>query len=75
MSYATEDEVRRALTKRLRTCTQSELAREVGVGRSTISMAAAGAPVTGKMLEHLGFERVKQRVYRRLSFGAKRRKG
>ena len=66
MSYVAESEVRKALAKRLRNCTQAELAREVGISRSTVSMTVAGAPVTGKLLADLGFERVKQRVYRRL---------
>ena len=56
--YYTADDVRTALSVVLASMTQADLARETGLKPQHISVMAKGAPITGKLLAWLGFERV-----------------
>ncbi len=62
-----ESEVRQALRKALNHGTQTALAREAGVSKQVVFMAINGAPITGKLLAHLGYERIKEKLYRKRS--------
>ena len=66
MSYLTEPELRKLLTKKLRGRTQTEVAQEAGIKPNLMSMAVHGNAITGKLLHFLGYERVRERLYRKV---------
>ena len=56
--YYTSEEVRRVFEMRLRDRTQVSVCRELGMKAQNLSVMVKGAPITGKVLDWLGFERV-----------------
>lgn len=63
--YYTEDAVRADLLKRLEKRTMTSVAKEVGVKLQNLSVMKLGLPITGKVLEWLGYRAVK-RMYERI---------
>jgi hypothetical protein len=66
-NFLTEPEIRAKLREAVQDRTLTEAANEMGVTLPFLSMAVNGAPVTGKILRYLGFERVRERLYRKRS--------
>ncbi len=64
--FTTDSELRELLRKRLKGKTMSSIAKEMGVKLNFLSMVVNGAPITGKILAGLGYERVRERLYRPL---------
>ena len=58
VKYFSRAEVREALDRALRDRTMTSLAEEIGVPIQSISVMRQGAPINGKVLAWLGFERV-----------------
>lgn len=60
MAYVTQAELIKILRRRLavRNNRQVDLAREIGVKPQNLSVVLKGAPVGGKILAWLGFEKV-----------------
>jgi hypothetical protein len=65
MAYLTEAELRHLLRKRLAGRTQAKVAEDAGIRPNVLSMAVHGNPITGKLLAYLGYERVRERLYRK----------
>ncbi len=62
-----EGELRGMLQKRVRESgkTVTRLAGEIGVPQPYLSMMMNKAPLTGKVVKWLGYERVKERLFRK----------
>ena len=65
MRLITERELRRQLSRILADRTQVAVGRAAGVSASVMSMAVHGAPITGKLLAYLGYEKVREKLYRK----------
>jgi hypothetical protein len=69
MAYFTEQELRAALRKALAGRTQAAVAQEAGIGANLMSMVVHGNPITGKLLAYLGYEKVREKLYRKRRIG------
>jgi hypothetical protein len=60
MAYVTTEQLRSLLRRALakRNNRQVDLAREIGVKPQNLSVVLKGAPIGGKILDFLGYERV-----------------
>lgn len=56
--YSTTEDVRVEFERRCMGRTQAEIAKEIGIPFQTVSIMLKGAPIGGKTLVWLGFERV-----------------
>ena len=65
MNLFTETEVRRSLQKAIGRRTLTAVGKDAGVSVQVVSMAVNGAPITGKLLAYIGYEKVRERLYRR----------
>jgi hypothetical protein len=66
MRLITEPELRRQLSRTLADRTQVAVGRAAGVSASVMSMAVHGSPITGKLLAYLGYEKVREKLYRKV---------
>ena len=62
----TDEQLRKILKRRVGDQKQVHLAKEIGVKPQNLSIAIKGAPIGGKILAWLGYERV-DGIYRRKS--------
>ena len=72
MNYITEEALRKKLLQALKGKTQSELAREMGVQQNFLCMAVNGSPITGKILEYLGYRKSRLKFYETVMFEEKK---
>ena len=64
--FYTAEQVHKALRRALQGKTQAELAKEAGISPNFLSnVLTGGYPPTGKIVAFLGFEKVRERLYRR----------
>jgi hypothetical protein len=73
MAYVTQAQLRAVLRLKLakRNNRQVDLAREIGIKQQNLSIALKGAPIGGKILDFLGYERV-DGLYRKQRSGCRR---
>ncbi len=69
MIYVTQEHLKRILEAKLEGRSQASLCREIGVRPQHLSLMVNGAPINGKVLAYLGYEKA-EGLYRRV-----RRKG
>jgi hypothetical protein len=64
--YFTEHDLQKELKRRIGTRNQSDVASEIGVSASFLSMVINGYPFTGKIVKWLGYQKVKERLFVRI---------
>ena len=65
MRLIAEPELRRKLSRTRADKTQIAIGKAAGVSASVMSMAVHGGPITGKLLAYLGYEKVREKLYRK----------
>lgn len=64
--YYTEGHLRRILKFKCSGKTQIERAKEIGVTAPFLSQVLGGAPLTGKIVQWLGYRKTRERLFERL---------
>jgi hypothetical protein len=65
MAYVTQEHLRKLLMKELQGRTQVSLCRELGIKPQNLSIMVKGSPIIGRLLAHLGYEKVDD-LYRKI---------
>jgi hypothetical protein len=58
MAYVTNEQLRKMLKRKLADRSQADLSKEIGVKPQNLSIVLKGAPVGGRILSFLGYEKV-----------------
>jgi hypothetical protein len=66
MKLSTEEDLRNKLRSLLKTKKNGELAAEIGISPSLLSMLVNGYPLSGKAVAFLGYRKVRTKFFERL---------